>query len=75
MALEFQLFDRAFKTPSLRSVAQRAPFMHAGQLATLEQVIEHYNNAFPALLGQSEIAPLALSTREKAALLAFLRTL
>ncbi len=75
MAREFHLFDRTFKSPSLRGVTDRAPFMHAGQIGTLEQVIEHYNNAFPALLGQSEITPLGLSTREKAALLAFLRTL
>ena len=75
MARDFLLFDRAFKSPSLRSVAERGPFMHAGQIATLEQVIEHYNNAFPALLGKSEIVALRLSTREKAALLAFLRTL
>ena len=75
MAREFGLFDRTFKSPSLRGVADRAPFMHAGQIATLELVIEHYNSARPALLGQSEIAPLGLSTRQKAALLAFLRTL
>jgi cytochrome c peroxidase len=86
MAREFHLFDRAFKSPSLlferafkspslRGVAERAPFMHAGQIATLSQVIEHYNSAFPALLGQSEIAPLGLSTREKAEVLAFLQTL
>ncbi len=75
IAREFHLFDRAFKSPSLRGVAERAPFMHAGQIATLAQVIEHYNSAFPALLGQSEIVPLGLSTKEKAALLAFLQTL
>jgi cytochrome c peroxidase len=75
MAREFHLFDRAFKSPSLRGVAERAPFMHAGQIATLAQVIEHYNSAFPALPWQSEIVPLGLSTREKAALLAFLQTL
>jgi cytochrome c peroxidase len=32
----------AFKTPSLRDIAQRAPYMHAGQLATLEDVMIHY---------------------------------
>ena len=75
MAREFGLFDRAFKSPSLRGVADRAPFMHGGQFATLAQVIEHYDSAFPALLGQSELVPLGLSTREKLALLLFLRTL
>jgi cytochrome c peroxidase len=33
----------AFKTPSLRDVAKRAPYMHAGQLGTLAAVLEHYN--------------------------------
>lgn len=32
----------AFKTPGLRNIALRAPFMHAGQLPDLETVITHY---------------------------------
>jgi cytochrome c peroxidase len=32
-----------FKTPSLRNVAVRAPFMHDGRFTTLNQVVEHYN--------------------------------
>jgi len=32
----------AFKTPSLRDTAQRAPYMHAGQIATLEEIVYHY---------------------------------
>src|SRR5690606_6832653 len=36
---------RAFKTPSLRNVAERAPYMHAGQLATLGDVVAHYDAA------------------------------
>jgi cytochrome c peroxidase len=32
----------AFKTPSLRDVAQRAPYMHNGEFATLEAVVAHY---------------------------------
>lgn len=75
MAREVDLFDRTFKSPGLRGIAERPPFMHAGQIETLEQVIEHYNNAPPAPLGHSEIVPLGLSNREKADLLAFLRTL
>ena len=31
----------AFKTPSLRDIAQRAPYMHAGQLETLRDVVTH----------------------------------
>ena len=32
----------AFKTPSLRNIAQRAPYMHNGSVDTLEGVIIHY---------------------------------
>ncbi|MEM7387911.1 MAG: MbnP family protein, partial [Verrucomicrobiota bacterium] len=35
-----------FKTPSLRNVALTAPYMHDGRFATLEEVIDHYNNTF-----------------------------
>jgi cytochrome c peroxidase len=66
---------RAYKTPSLRNVAQRAPYMHAGQFATLEQVIEHYSNAPSAPFGHSELKPLHLSPVEQHQLAAFLRTL
>lgn len=34
----------AFKTSTLRNVAVTAPFMHDGSLATLRDVVEHYNN-------------------------------
>ncbi len=34
----------AFKTPSLRNVAERAPYMHTGQFASLRQVIRHYDD-------------------------------
>ncbi len=45
----------AFKTPGLRGVAQRAPYMHAGQLATLEQLVRHYIAAPHAAVGHSEL--------------------
>lgn len=32
-----------FKTPSLREVGRTAPYMHNGRLATLADVIRHYN--------------------------------
>jgi len=32
-----------FKTPSLRNIALTAPYMHDGRFATLEEVIEHYD--------------------------------
>jgi len=67
--------ERAFKTPSLRGVAARAPYMHSGQFETLERVVDHYSTAPEAESGGSEIAPLNLSVEEKAALIAFLKTL
>lgn len=66
---------RAYKTPSLRNVANRAPYMHAGQIATLEQVLDHYSSAPSAPFGHSELKPLHLSSEEKQQLVAFLRTL
>jgi cytochrome c peroxidase len=67
--------ERQFKPPSLRDVAERAPYMHAGQLATLREVLDHYNRAPEAPGGHSELAPLNLSEPDLAQLEAFLRSL
>jgi cytochrome c peroxidase len=66
---------RAFKTPSLRGATSRPPYMHSGQIATIENVIDHYAAAPVAPSGHTELQPLTLSEREKQALIAFLRTL
>lgn len=66
---------RAFKAPSLRGVAGRAPYMHAGQIATLARVIDHYDRAPRAPAGTSELQPLKLSAKERVQLEAYLRTL
>lgn len=66
---------RAFKVPSLRNVAERAPYMHAGQFATLAEVLDHYNRAPAAPAGRTELKPLGLSRTELRQLEAFLRTL
>jgi cytochrome c peroxidase len=66
---------RAFKTPSLRSVADRPPYMHAGQVPTLRSAIEHYDRAPRAPAGHSELQRLRLSRRERAQLEAYLRAL
>ena len=66
---------RAYKTPTLRNVAERAPFMHAGQLSSLGDVMAHYDRAPRAPFGKSELKRLKLSERERAQLEAFLRTL
>ena len=79
-ALEFMVAEGealvgAFKTPSLRGVAERAPYMHAGQFGSLRDVLRHYNDAPAATVGHTELEPLRLSERELAQLEAYLRTL
>jgi cytochrome c peroxidase len=39
---DFEDFEGAFKTPTLRNVELTGPYMHTGQLETLEDVVEHY---------------------------------
>ncbi len=67
--------ERAYKVPSLRNVADHAPYMHAGQFTTLREVLEHYNNAPDAPSGFSEVHPIGLSEVELGQLEAFLKTL
>jgi cytochrome c peroxidase len=67
-----------FKVPGLRNVAATAPYMHDGQLATLDDVVQHYSELNLDRLhadGQQILAPLKLSAAERADLVAFLRTL
>lgn len=72
-----------FKVSSLKSIALTAPYMHDGRFATLEQVIEHYDSGVkphPNLspqLRNPDGSPrrLNLTAEQKAALVAFLRTL
>ena len=67
--------ERAYKVPSLRNVAERAPYMHAGQLSTLGDVIRHYNQAPAAPAGHTELKPLRLTNAEMRQIEAFLGTL
>ena len=46
----------AFRTPSLRNAAARAPYMHAGQMASLQDVVRHYAQSPQAVIGHSELA-------------------
>ena len=75
-----------FKVPSLRNIELTAPYMHDGRFATLEEVVEFYNsgvvdnpNLSPPLRNPPPGPPtprrLNLTTVQKAALVAFLRTL
>jgi len=70
-------FDRGkFRIPTLRNVALTAPYMHDGSMATLEEVIGHYNSGgHPAINSNVNVRPLGLTERDKADLLAFLHTL
>ncbi len=65
----------ATRTPSLRHLDRTAPYMHGGQMATLAEVIEHYDRAPLAMIGHNEAKPLGLSRRERRDLEAFLGTL
>jgi cytochrome c peroxidase len=65
-----------FKSPSLRNVEHTAPYMHDGRLDTLEKVIDHYSKevkAHPNL--DPRMHRLQFTNSEKAALVAFLKTL
>ncbi len=65
-----------FLTPSLRNVAETAPYMHDGSIATLEDVIEFYDRgAVPNPQLDPAIHPLHLTAQEKQDLLSFLRSL
>lgn len=65
----------ATRTPSLRNIANTAPFQSKGQFATLAEVLEHYNRAPAAMIGHNEAKPLQLSQWELQSLEAFLATL
>lgn len=66
-----------FRVPSLRNVALTPPYMHDGRMASLEDVIAHYNHGgFASARNRNEaIVPLKLSDSEQADLVAFLQAL
>jgi cytochrome c peroxidase len=72
---EGEQLEGAFKPSTLRNIAETAPYMHAGQFATLEEVIQHYNRAPRASVGHSELEMIALTPTEISQLVAFLRAL
>ena len=68
----------AFRTPGLRGVAETEPYMHSGQFATLEQVIDFYDagGGTPAIGTKTpRLQPLSLTPEEKADLVEFLKSL
>ncbi|WP_437188381.1 cytochrome-c peroxidase [Planctomicrobium sp. SH668] len=63
----------AFKTPTVRNVAQTGPYMHDGSLQTLLEVVEHYNKGgTPNKNLSDKIFPLKLTEQEKLDLVAFM---
>lgn len=68
-----------FRTKGLRNVANTAPYMHNGSLATLEDVVEFYDRGGDdaGFTGEKDplIVPLNLTSAEKADLVEFLKAL
>lgn len=69
-----------FKIPGLRNIAVTAPYMHNGMFATLEQVIDYYNDPGqfvkdPVNQDDALKTPLGLTEKEKKDIVAFLKTL
>ena len=78
----------AFKTPTLRNVAETGPFMHGGRFETLDEVLDHYaaggraiadgplaGNGASSPLKDSLMTGFELSAEDREALIAFLNAL
>jgi cytochrome c peroxidase len=66
----------AFKTPTLRAVALRAPYMHNASLATLDDVMRHYEKGGIDRPSRSPLlVPIQLSDTERRDLVVFMNTL
>lgn len=70
-----------FKTPSLRNIELTAPYMHDGRFNTLEEVLDHYSEGVKDTPFTDNFMQFAfqggvqLTAEEKAAIIAFLKTL
>lgn len=75
--VQLESLNHAFKTPTLRDVSARAPYMHNGSLQSLEEVVEHYNKGGTFVRNSTKlfIQPLNLNLEEKSELIEFLKTL
>jgi cytochrome c peroxidase len=66
----------AFKTPTLRSVAQRAPYMHNASIAALADVVRHYEKGGIDRPSRSPfLVPIKLTDQERGDLVAFMEAL
>lgn len=70
------IMKHAFKTPTLRNIELRAPYMHDGSVATLREVVTHYDTGF---VDRDSLSPLMkrlrLTDGETDDLVAFMRSL
>jgi cytochrome c peroxidase len=70
------MMKHAFKTPSLRSVALRPPYMHNGMAANLYEVVKHYETGGIDRPSRSPaMMRLDLTERDRLDLVAFMQTL
>jgi len=68
--------QHGFKTPGLRNINQRAPYMHNGSMDTLEEVVNHYVSGGEKRTSLSPMMkPLELTQQEISDLIAFMNTL
>jgi cytochrome c peroxidase len=74
-------YDGAFKTPTVRNIANTAPYMHHGAFPTLHKVIDFYNKGGGKGLGLQianqtlSSVPLLLSEQEIQNIISFLHAL
>jgi cytochrome c peroxidase len=75
--LRLEAAEHAFKTPGLREIGRSAPYMHNGSLATLDDVVRHYESGVVErpTVSKDVARKLSLSDAERADLIAFLSTL
>jgi cytochrome c peroxidase len=70
------MLNYAFKTPTLRSVALRAPYMHNASIATLADVVRLYEKGGIDRPSRSPLLqPIELTEPETSDLVAFMETL
>ena len=71
-----ELMQFAFKTPTLRSVALRPPYMHNASSATLYDTVKHYEKGGVDRPSRSPLMlPLQLTEQERHDLVAFMESL
>jgi cytochrome c peroxidase len=65
-----------FKVPTLRNIELTAPYMHDGSIASLEEVILHYESGGKNHLNKNPILqPFKLTKRQRKELISFLKSL